>query len=54
MSRSYVSEATNTDERIGAMGSISAAQALGFVVGPGKCTQLCLLILVTFSREGEY
>lgn len=35
MARSYVSEATTTEERIGAMAAISAAQAVGFIIGPG-------------------
>ena len=34
--RSYVSEATTKKERTGAMAGISAAQALGFILGPGK------------------
>ncbi len=34
--RSYVSEATTEKERTAAMAGVSSAQALGFILGPGK------------------
>lgn len=34
--RSYVAGATSLNERTGAMANMSACQALGFILGPGK------------------
>ena len=34
--RAYVSAATTMEERTGAMANISAAQSIGFIVGPGE------------------
>lgn len=42
--RSYVAGATSLKERTGAMANMSASQALGFILGPGK-TEYALFIL---------
>ena len=34
--RSYVSEATTEKERTGALAGVSSAQAIGFILGPGR------------------
>ena len=34
--RSYVSESTTEKERTGALAGVSSAQAIGFILGPGK------------------
>lgn len=44
-----MAEATTTEERIGAMAWISAAQALGFIVGPGMCVTSASLSVVVVS-----
>ena len=36
VARAYVSGATSLQERTGAMAGISACQALGFIIGPGR------------------
>lgn len=40
--RSYVAGATSLKERTGAMANMSACQALGFILGPGK--HGCILV----------
>lgn len=35
--RSYIAGATSLQERTSSMANTSACQALGFILGPGKC-----------------
>lgn len=46
--RSYVAGATSLKERTSAMANMSACQALGFILGPGK--NACIVKVVTLGE----
>lgn len=48
--RSYVAGATSLKERTSAMANMSACQALGFILGPGKDAYM----LFIFYTPGQY
>ena len=51
--RSYVSEATTEKERTGAMAGVSSAQALGFILGPGKNNQEEIFLDAVANNNSE-
>lgn len=40
--RSYIAGATSLQERTSAMANTSACQALGFILGPGRCSSFAI------------
>ncbi len=42
--RSYVAGATSLKERTSAMANMSACQALGFILGPGKTGHILVIL----------
>lgn len=53
--RSYVAGATSLKERTSAMANMSACQALGFILGPGKAVNnLCPVIYRRVSLSVLY